>query len=293
MQPQTLDPCVPAFTNPLSQIPRQPIPDPDLSDCGPTSQSRYSQFLLQQTAKPNLNRCNYNTQQQLHTLAPSISRHVPRQTPTSYPWHPLTAEPSSNNLTSQKVGPIKLKGVDLPTFDGENKVDYEQWKAAFTSAVDYADVPVDETMLRLQNSLKGKALKMVKDLGFSSNAYERAKEKLDKKYGGQRRLQIKTLTTLKNWKKVQHKSLSELEEFLTVLDRTLIVLKDTCSEQGDLFGQSLNLISKEKLPEEDVQCYKSWLIEHSKEDTFETLVKWVELKVQIMEEAKNKWPRSQ
>ena len=157
--------------------------------------------------------------------------HIPYQQQTSH------AEPSSNNLTSQKVGPIKLKGVDLPTFDGENKVDYKQWKAAFTSAVDYVDIPVNEKMLRLQNSLKGKALKMVKDLGFSSNAYERAKEKLDKKYGGQRRLQIKTLTTLKNWKKVQHKSLSELQEFLTVLDRTLIVLKDTCSEQGDLFGK--------------------------------------------------------
>ena len=285
MLPQTLDPSAPAFTKPIPQIPRQPIPDPDLSDCGPTSQSNYSQFLLQQT-NPNPDRCNYSAQQQPHALAPSVSRHVPKQTPTPYPWHPLTAEPSSNNPRSQKVGPIKLKGVDLPTFDGESKVDYEQWKAAFTSAVDYADIPVNEKMLRLQNSLKGKALKMVKDLGFSSNAYERAKEKLDKKYGGQRRLQIKTLTTLKNWKQVQHKSLSDLEEFLTVLDRTLIVLKDTCAEQGDLFGQSLNLISKEKLPEEDVQCYKSWLIEHSKEDTFEKLVEWIELKVQIMEEAK-------
>jgi predicted RNA-binding protein with PUA-like domain len=59
------------------------------------------------------------------------------------------------------VGPIKLKGVDLPTFDGEDKVEYEQWKAAFTSAVDYADIPVNKKMLRLQNSLKGKALKLV------------------------------------------------------------------------------------------------------------------------------------
>ncbi len=45
----------------------------------------------------------------------------------------------------------------------------------------------------------------------------------------------------------------DLEDFLTVLDRTLIVLKDTRDKQGDVFGQSLNLISKEKLLEEDVQ----------------------------------------
>ena len=96
---------------------------------------------------------------------------------------------------------VFAQGVDLPTFDGEDKVEYEQWKAAFTSAVDYADIPVNEKMFRLQNSLNGKALKLVKDLGFSSNAYERAKQKLEKKYGGQRRLQIKTLAALKNWKK--------------------------------------------------------------------------------------------
>ena len=63
-----------------------------------------------------------------------------------------------------------------------------------------------------------------------------------------------------------------------------MVLKDTGEKQGDLFGQSLNLISKEKLPEEDVQLYKSWLIEHTKEDTFETLVQCLELRIQIMEE---------
>ena len=290
LQPQqTLDPSAAAFTS--SQSPQRPIPDPDLSDQGLSSQGHPAQFPWQQTSKPVLNRYNPNTYQ-LHTQLPppvldSMSRYIPRQQPRiPYTWQPSPAAPSSKTPTSHRVGPIKLKGVDLPTFDGEDKVEYEQWKAAFTSAVDYADIPVNEKMLRLQNSLKGKALKLVKDLGFSSNAYERAKQKLEKKYGGQRRLQIKTLTALKNWKKVQSKNLNDLEEFLTVLDRTLITLKDTCEKQGDLFGQSLNLISKEKLPEEDVQCYKSWLIEHSKEDTFETLVEWVELRVQIMEEAK-------
>ena len=84
--------------------------------------------------------------------------HIPYQQQTSH------AVPSSNTPALHGVGPIKLKGVDLPTFDEEDKVEYEQWKAAFTSAVDYADIPVNEKMLRLQNSLKEKALKMVKCL---------------------------------------------------------------------------------------------------------------------------------
>ena len=80
--------------------------------------------------------------------------------------------------------------MDLPVFDGEDKTEYEQWKAAFMSAVDQTNIPVNEKMLHLQSSLRGNALRLVKDLGFTIHAYDRAKEKLEKKYGGQRRLQI-------------------------------------------------------------------------------------------------------
>ena len=66
----------------------------------------------------------------------------------------------------QKALPVKLKGVDVPTFSGEDKTDYESWKAAFMSMVDPLDIPVGEKMLRLLNSLKGKALTLVKDLGY-------------------------------------------------------------------------------------------------------------------------------
>ena len=38
------------------------------------------------------------------------------------------------------------------------------------SVVDEAEMLVKEKMLRLQNNLTGKALRMVKDLGYSSNA---------------------------------------------------------------------------------------------------------------------------
>ena len=68
--------------------------------------------------------------------------------------------------------------------------------------VDSQNIPVGEKMLRLQGSLTGKALTLVKDFGYSSAAYERAKSKLEKRYGGERRLQIKHLTTLRNWPKV-------------------------------------------------------------------------------------------
>ena len=96
----------------------------------------------------------------------------------------------------QRSLPIKLKGVDLPKFTGRDKADYEPWKAAFMSVVDVMDIPVGEKVLRLQSSLTRKALALVKDLGYSVNAYERAKKETRRKYGGDRRLQIKHLTAL-------------------------------------------------------------------------------------------------
>ena len=70
-----------------------------------------------------------------------------------------------------------------------------------------------------------------------------------------------------------------------VLERVLIALKD-CGPGQELQGHNLNLTGKEKLSEEDVQAYKHWLLDHSLEDSFESLVDWVELRIQIIEEAK-------
>lgn len=68
----------------------------------------------------------------------------------------------------------------------QEKTDYESWKAAFMSIVDRLDTPVGEKILRLLNSLKGKALTLVKDFGYLMNAHESAMAKFDQKYGGQR-----------------------------------------------------------------------------------------------------------
>ena len=146
-------------------------------------------------------------------------------------------------------------------------------------------MPVNEKMLRLQSCLKVKALEMVKDLGYSSNAYERAKEKLEKKYGGERRIQIEHLTTLRGWPRLRPNNLEDLEEFLTILDRILVALRNSTSS-GDLNGHSLNLTAKEKLTEKDVRDYKFWLIERHEEDNLENLVEWMEMRVQIMDEAR-------
>ncbi|XP_028404043.1 uncharacterized protein LOC114526665 [Dendronephthya gigantea] len=177
-----------------------------------------------------------------------------------------------------------LKGVNLPNFSGYNKTEYESWKAAFNVMVDSRNISVGAKMLRLQNSLSGKALDMIKALGFSEAAYERAKVKLEKRFGGERGQQIKHLTTLRNWPKLRPRNLQDLEEFQALLEQILINMKDGAPLQD----QSLNLSAKEKLTEIDVQNYKHWLLDHAQEDCFKSLVDWIELRINVMEEAKEK-----
>lgn len=82
----------------------------------------------------------------------------------------LQYEKNSNGMKGytgrlvQRTLPVKLKGVDLPKFSGEDKTEYEPWKAAFMSIV---DIPVGEKMPLVQSSLSGKAQILVKDLGYS------------------------------------------------------------------------------------------------------------------------------
>ncbi len=121
-------------------------------------------------------------------------------------------------------------------------------------------------MLRLQNCLRGKALETVRDLGYSSHAYEKAKEKLERQYGGKRR-QTKDLATLRGLSKIRRHNLDDMEELLAVIDRILVALQD--GDEHEIRGQHLGLTVKEKLPEEYVREYKYWLHEQREEDSFE------------------------
>ncbi|XP_028404112.1 uncharacterized protein LOC114526792 [Dendronephthya gigantea] len=181
---------------------------------------------------------------------------------------------------------VKQKGVELRNFSRDDKTDFEAWNAAFTSVVDETNMPVKEKMLRLQNCLKGKALETVKDLGFTQHAYERAKEKLQRKYGGKRRQTLTHLATLRALPKVRRHNLEELETLLSMLDRILIALQDDDRGNDEIRSQHLCLTVKEKCPVEYVREYKYWLNERDEDDDFKMLVQWIERRVCIMDEAK-------
>ena len=79
-----------------------------------------------------------------------------------------------------------------------------------------------------------------------------------------------------------------MEEFLALLDRVSVSLRDTHGDHGaETSGQHHNLTAKEKLSANDVHAHKYWLIERGKQGTFENLVSWLEIRVQIMDETKD------
>ena len=80
----------------------------------------------------------------------------------------------------------QLKRVTIPVFSGEKKT-YQNWKAAFTACVDQAPATAEYKLLQLWQCLAGEALKAMESLGHSAAAYQAAKERLERKFGGQQR----------------------------------------------------------------------------------------------------------
>ena len=111
-------------------------------------------------------------------------------------------------------------------------------------------------------------------------------QKIEKKYGGEIRLQISNLTTLRGWSQLRPNNLEDMEEFLALLDGVLVSLRES-GRGAETNGQNLNLTAKEKLSAKDVEAYKYWLFERSERDTFQNLVSWLEMRVQIMDETKD------
>ena len=117
----------------------------------------------------------------------------------------------------------QLERIRIPVFAG-NKMNFQRWHAAFTCCVDQTPLTPQFKMLRLEACLVGEAAETIKGLGYSLEAYEAAKARLVRKYGGSRR-QVQThLEELKNLKPLRDNNTKELETFADVLERAVITL---------------------------------------------------------------------
>ena len=130
-----------------------------------------------------------------------------------------------------------LKRVSVPKFFGQKK-NYEVWKAAFYSCVDHTGATPEYKLLRLWECLQGEPLRVIENLGHSAAAYEAAKSRLERKYGGKRRALTLRLEELNAFKPVREGNERDLGKFSELLDGIVVNLKDA-NQEAELGNGSL------------------------------------------------------
>ena len=167
----------------------------------------------------------------------------------------------------------QLKRVQIPVFSGDKRT-YQSWKAAFVACIDSAPATGEYKLLQLTQYLAGDALKAIENLGHSSFAYEAAKERLERQYGGRRRQIAVNLEELENYQRIQIGNTRDLEEFSDSLEIAIINLKESGKHQ-ELGNGFLYTKLQKKLPESMLAMYHRWIFEHSLSGSVRTLRTWI------------------
>ena len=100
-------------------------------------------------------------------------------------------------------------------------------------------------------------------MGHSGYAYEAAKERLEHKFGSQRRQNAIRLEELETFKPLRPDNSRNLEEFADLLDIAVINLKEA-GRSAALGDGSLFLKLQKKMMEPMLTCYQSWVYENFK-----------------------------
>ena len=180
--------------------------------------------------------------------------------------HPVDSEMIGQDLWKQ------LKRVTIPVFSGDKKA-YQNWKAAFMACVDQAPATAEYKLLQLRQCLAGDALKAIESLGHSATAYQTAKERLDRKFGGQRRQIALYLEDLDNFRPIRPGNPKDIEKFADLLDVAIVNLKEA-NRLEELQDGLLYMKLQKKLPATMLAAYHRWIFENRKKESVEVLREW-------------------
>ena len=168
----------------------------------------------------------------------------------------------------------QLRRVTIPVFSGD-KPTYKNWKAAFMACTDKSPATPEFKSLQLRHYLSGESLKAIETLGHSASAYQAAKERLERKYGGKRRQIAIYMEEVDNFRPIQPGNHKGIENFADLLDNVASNLKDA-GRLEHLGDGSLYIKLQKKINESMLAQYHRWLFEKGRKLEFvETLRKWV------------------
>ena len=129
-------------------------------------------------------------------------------------------------------------------------------------------------MLRLKSCSEGEAAETVRGLGYSSEAYEATKARLNRNYGGNQWQVQAHIDELRKLKPINAENPRELEKFADLVERTVVTLKEN-KQNSDLEGGTLYAIVLEKIPQSLLSQYYRWIKEKGKLESLEELRQWV------------------
>lgn len=167
----------------------------------------------------------------------------------------------------------QLKRVAIPVFSG-NKKQYVSWKAAFMACIDMAPATKAYKLLQLRQYLTGEALRVIENLGHSAMAYDAALERLERKFGGQRRQVAMYLEEIESFRPIREGMAKDIEKFADLLDVAVINLKEV-GRHDELRNGSLYYKMQGKLTESMLARYHRWIYEGHQAESMETLREWV------------------
>ena len=140
-------------------------------------------------------------------------------------------------------------------------------------------VPAKTKMMMLKNSLSGKPLRVVERLGYTSRQYQTALEKLDQKYGGEKRLLQRYLEAILRASPVEETNLKELEIFSDRLTDVVVKLEDSYQHQELAGVSALYIAVQQKLPGSLLIAYQEWLHRKPRKDGLSVFSKWLQKQV--------------
>ena len=167
----------------------------------------------------------------------------------------------------------QLQRLAIPVFSGDKRK-YENWKVTFLACIDRAPATPEYKLLQLRQYLSGVALEAIENLGFSGAAYEAAKDRLERKFGGKRREIAIHLEDLDNFKPVRDGCSKDMEKFADLLDVLVVNLLES-GRHDELGNGSLYVKLLKKLPETLLTQYNRWIFENRRRECVETLKTWV------------------
>ena len=117
-------------------------------------------------------------------------------------------------------------------------------------------------------------MQAIENLGYSPAAYEAAKERLERKYGGKRRQIAVYLEDLEKFKQVRTGHAKDLERFADLLEIALINLQEA-GQDHELGNGSLYTRLQRKLSESMLARYHRWVFENNVAESVVALRQWV------------------